>query len=254
MRKSEVSVVALVAAVVLGAVAFMLGPLRFGWTPTLASGIILLVLLAYDRSPVRSFAQSLAYGAACGFLLVTAAIFPLYQFVPQMTVSPTEVITPGPWLPAIWLAGAVIFLGIDRVRQGSKPVVLDMSPPRIETAPSMLVATPISEQPVEPIPVPPPAPEPLQPAPPPLRGIEVKPQPAPKGTPATVYLNLVGTGIACLRAVKAEYLGRDFYRIVEPVPSGESWEFQTGQIVRCRKRMLSSGKAMVAYEEAPRAS
>jgi hypothetical protein len=57
-----------------------------------------------------------------------------------------------------------------------------------------------------------------------------------------------------LRAVKAEHLGRDFYRITEPTPPDEKWEFSTGQIVRCQKKTLSSGKAMVAVEEAPRAS
>ena len=48
-------------------------------------------------------------------------------------------------------------------------------------------------------------------------------------------------------------MGKDFYRIVEQVPEGEAWEFQPGQIVRCQKKNLSSGKALVAIEEAPRA-
>ena len=72
------------------------------------------------------------------------------------------------------------------------------------------------------------------------------------GNRAVIYMNLVNTGVACLRPVQAEHLGRDFYKVAEPVPEGEQWEFQPGQVVRCRKKSLSSGKAMVAFEEAPR--
>ena len=64
---------------------------------------------------------------------------------------------------------------------------------------------------------------------------------------------LVGEGLNVLRAVRAEHIGRDFYRIAEAMPDGETWQFGPGQIVRCRKKNLSSGKAMVAVEEAPRA-
>ena len=73
------------------------------------------------------------------------------------------------------------------------------------------------------------------------------------GTPATIYVTLTGEGLNMLRSVEAEHLGRDYYRIVEATPEGETWQFQTGQVVRCKKRNLSSGKAMVAIEEAPRA-
>jgi len=68
-----------------------------------------------------------------------------------------------------------------------------------------------------------------------------------------VYVSLVGEGIPCLRSVRAEHLGRDFYRIAEPMPEGETWEYQPGQVVRAKKKNLSSGKALVAFEEAPRA-
>jgi hypothetical protein len=56
-----------------------------------------------------------------------------------------------------------------------------------------------------------------------------------------------------LRIVRAEHLGRDFYIIVEQMPAGETWEYVPGQVVRCRKKNLSSGKGLVAFEEAPRA-
>jgi hypothetical protein len=47
-------------------------------------------------------------------------------------------------------------------------------------------------------------------------------------------------------------MGRNFYRIIESMPEGETWEYGPGQIVRCEKKKLSTGKALVAVEEAPR--
>lgn len=88
-------------------------------------------------------------------------------------------------------------------------------------------------------------------APPPPQAVPI---PQGSGKPATIYLNLVGEGLAVLRSVQAEHLRKDYYLIVEPMPPGENWEFQPGQVVRCQKRNLSSGKALVAVEEAPRAS
>jgi hypothetical protein len=89
------------------------------------------------------------------------------------------------------------------------------------------------------------------PAPPPLPAVAT---PAiPSGKETTVYVTLVGEGLNVLRAVRAEHLGRDFYKIIEQMPEGETWQFGPGQVVRCKKKNLSSGKAMVATEEAPRA-
>ena len=75
----------------------------------------------------------------------------------------------------------------------------------------------------------------------------------PPGREALIYLNLVGEGLNVLRTVRAENLGRDYYRIADVMPEGEQWEFTPGQVVKCRKKALSNGKHMVAYEEAPRA-
>lgn len=274
MRNTQLSAAGLIAGVVLAAVTLMVGPVHAAWIPAIASAVVLLAIFVYDRAPARTFPQSLAYAAACGFLLLSFAIFPVYQFVPGMAAAASAVVTQ-PWLPAIWLAGSLVFLAIDRFRLGSKPVVLEMNAPRVQTPavqPPVIQPAPVAKP--APTPEPPvsvvaavaaaaapavPVPEPIQPVSLPpapvevLKPVEVKAMPV-KGTPATIYLNLVGTGIACLRAVKAEHLGRDFYKITEEIPRGEAWEFQTGQIVRCRKKTLSSGKAMVAYEEAPRAS
>ena len=67
-----------------------------------------------------------------------------------------------------------------------------------------------------------------------------------------IYVTLVGEGLNVLRAVRAEHLGRDYYKITEAMPDGETWQFGPGQVVRAKKKNLSSGKAMVATEEAPR--
>lgn len=279
MQKWKLSGSGLVAAVVVGAIGFMLGPLRFGWTPTIVSAIVLTVLFVYDRTARRTLSESVAYAAVCGFLVVTALMYPLYVFVPEMTASPGDAFSSKPWLPVAWVVATIAVLAVDRMRANTRPVTVSLvsqpAPIAFSAAPVVTetVAAPPRPAPVTPeperlAPVEAPAPEPIISAPPiaapvvppqPARSVAapavaVKPVPAPKGRPATIYLNLVGSGIACLRAVKAEYLGQDFYRIVEAIPAGEQWEFQTGQIVRCRKRTLSSGKAMVAVEEAPRAS
>ena len=74
------------------------------------------------------------------------------------------------------------------------------------------------------------------------------------GKEAMIYVTLLGEGLNLLRSVRAEPLGRDYYRIIEQMPEGETWQFQPGQVVRCKKKTLSSGKAMVAMEEAPRST
>jgi hypothetical protein len=93
-------------------------------------------------------------------------------------------------------------------------------------------------------------PSPVLPAmPPPVPDVTA----IPPGREALIYLNLVGEGLNVLRTVRAENLGRDYYRIADIMPENERWEFTPGQVVKCRKKALSNGKHMVAYEEAPRA-
>jgi hypothetical protein len=265
MRNWEVGAAGLIAAVVLVAVAFMVGPQHAAWIPTIAAGVVLLVIFAYDRVPQRTFAQSLAYAATGGFLLLAFAIYPVSLLLSGSAAAPVDAIAAKPWLPTIWLAGSLIFLAIDRFRLGSKPVVLQMETPAtpvVNAAASVVIPPMAAPQQVFPTPVPVVSAEATVVSAEAIPAAVAIPQPpvqappvqtVPRGTPATVYLNLVGTGIACLRSVKAEHLGKDFYRITEEVPQGEAWEFPTGAVVRCRKKTLSSGKAMVAYEEAPRA-
>lgn len=91
----------------------------------------------------------------------------------------------------------------------------------------------------------------------PLPAESPRPSPMPiiprTGKETMIYISLMGEGLNVLRSVKAEHLGRDFYKIIDEVPEGETWQYQPGQVVRCKKQNLSSGKALVAVEEAPRA-
>ena len=77
--------------------------------------------------------------------------------------------------------------------------------------------------------------------------------PALTGKEVSIYVTMLGEGMNVLRSVRAEHLGRDFYIITEQMPADESWQFVPGQVVRCKKKNLSNGKGLVAYEEAPRA-
>jgi hypothetical protein len=67
-----------------------------------------------------------------------------------------------------------------------------------------------------------------------------------------IYVSLLGEGLNVMRTVRAEHLGRDYYQIIDTMPPEETWQFQPGQVVRCKKQNLSTGKALVAVEEAPR--
>ena len=77
--------------------------------------------------------------------------------------------------------------------------------------------------------------------------------PAHSGKEVNIYVTMLGEGMNVLRSVRAEHLGRDFYMIIDEMPADETWEFTPGQVVRCKKKNLSNGKGLVAYEEAPRA-
>lgn len=129
------------------------------------------------------------------------------------------------------------------------PIPPDTSVPEVTPkpiSPDLAASAPIPPQPV--------APEPARPEPGPTLVSHPPVTPAiPPGKEAMIYVNLVGEGMNVLRSVRAEHLSKDFYRIVETVPEGETWEFQPDQVVRCKKKNLSGGKALVAIEEAPKA-
>jgi hypothetical protein len=64
-----------------------------------------------------------------------------------------------------------------------------------------------------------------------------------------IYVDMMSGGFACLRSVMAENLGREVFRIVEEMPENEAWKYGPGSVVRVKKQKLSTGKALVAYEE-----
>ncbi len=65
----------------------------------------------------------------------------------------------------------------------------------------------------------------------------------------TVYVCLLDEGTDVWRPVAAEHIRDDIYRLVgEPPDHTETWQFQTGQSVRCKQRLLSGGTCLVAYE------
>jgi hypothetical protein len=146
-------------------------------------------------------------------------------------------------------------------------------PPPAPAAPPSSFSRPTFSQPIAPeppplftshvAPAPEPVPRPIPPPPPPpaaaapVAAPEPPPfaiAPIPPGREATIYVTLIEEGLNVLRAVRAENLGHDFYRIAEEMPPGETWQYGPNQVVRCKKKNLSSGKAMVAIEEAPRAN
>jgi len=241
---------------------------------------ILVTLFAYDRRGARTGWQSLAFAFVCGLALQLAILYPLVLLLSGFALTNQ--------LPAlVWLAGTAIFWFVDRARMDARHAASFNAypqPPVPQAVPS-IYSTASYSAPPPPAPVQPtftrapePQPEPFAqaaaPAAPylaphaepdlepvtteiaaPVTPAPVVPPPVPtgQGKEVSIFINLLGEGMNVLRAVRAEHLGRDYYIIIEPMPPGETWEYLPGQVVRCRKKNLSSGKGLVAYEEAPRA-
>jgi hypothetical protein len=271
MTNSRVDAVALFVVMIAAGLALML------LTPTLAgiAGLVLLLtIFAYDREGYRSSFQSLAFSSVCGFCLLAAltGLRPFSElFGPAAQAGVERVLFQ--WTPLTWACATIIFWAIDQARMKNREtarteyggetvtgargrlsivgdaasirhpeVVLEERPaPTPQPRPVPVVQNevgPVAVQESAPVPVP----EPIRQSAVPLRPLKE----------AMVYVGLVGEGLNLMRSVRAEYLGRNYYKIVEPMPEGERWEYGPGQVVRCEKKKLSSGKALVAVEEAPR--
>jgi hypothetical protein len=64
---------------------------------------------------------------------------------------------------------------------------------------------------------------------------------------ATIYVALEDEGVDVWRPVEAADEGGGIYRISQtPMSDGEKWEFPPGARVRCERRELSDGPALVA--------
>ena len=67
-----------------------------------------------------------------------------------------------------------------------------------------------------------------------------------------IYVALLDEATDVWRPVDAEHLGDDLYRIesANADPEDEHWEFQQGEVVRCRPTVLSDGaQSLVAFEK-----
>jgi hypothetical protein len=272
MSKNEVDSTVLLLAVIAGAAALLLIPAGHSWLCGAAGLIVLITLFAYDVEGSRTVVQSFAFSAVCGFSLATTLV-PVAPTLFSLT-GPTDPQLGSKWLPIIWVASTVLFIVIDRARMSGRVPTdgagLSQRPSLRVTQAAPQPAIPLPVQPVAP--PPPPAPRPQAPQPPEPVLVREEPQappppapapppaaqpagpvPIPRGKEANIYVNLTGEGLNLLRSVRAEHLGRDYYRILDTMPSDENWEYPPGAVVRCKKKNLSSGKALVAYEEAPRA-
>ncbi|HSU33115.1 MAG TPA: hypothetical protein VLJ11_17955 [Bryobacteraceae bacterium] len=262
MSNNQLSPAALLSVVLAGGLALhvTLGP--FGWLQTLVGLTLFAILFAYDESQ-RTATQSIAFGAVCGFCLMLVSCGFLSRWAAQP--GTVQVAVPGGWLSVVWVGGALLFFFVDLVRGGNRtPVPIGRAVP---DSASQFGRAPIVAAPPPFVPTasarPEPTPEPVtvpnspetatgQPVPvssqPPVPAANTPP---PKQT--LIYVNLLGEGLNMMRAVLSHDLGRGYYLIVEQMPEEEQWEFQTGQVVRCEKKKLASGKHLVAVAEAPRA-
>ena len=68
-----------------------------------------------------------------------------------------------------------------------------------------------------------------------------------------IHVELLDEGVRCWRPVEAEKLSEDTYRITEKAPEDEVWEFNAGDVVRCRAEVMAGdhgthGPVLVASE------
>ena len=64
-----------------------------------------------------------------------------------------------------------------------------------------------------------------------------------------VSVALLEEGTDVWRTVVAERVGPALFRLIGPVPEGESWEFLPGEVVRCEERVFAGGlRGLVAVE------
>jgi hypothetical protein len=277
MQRSQFELVALVAAVAASALALML-PEPYTWVTSISGFAVALILFSYDADGYRPMFQSLAFSGTCGLGVMVASVVYYRWLMGKGEVHMAGGRIETVWLPLTWLGATLAIWAIDRIRMMGRggrtrdtgPVQRSFirqyeepSPAPVASAEPVTVASPVPERP--PVIAVPPAPSPLRPAgPPPVAAPAPIAAPPPVAAPARVaaaappkkteiYVALVGEGLNLMRTVRAEQVGRDFYKIVEPMPEGESWEFGPGQVVRVKKRNLSTGKGLVAVEEAPRA-
>jgi len=65
----------------------------------------------------------------------------------------------------------------------------------------------------------------------------------------TIYVFLPNEGTDVWAPVDADHIHTDVYRITNGRGEDEM-QFATGDLVKCRRQLLSSGESLVAYEKA----
>jgi hypothetical protein len=67
---------------------------------------------------------------------------------------------------------------------------------------------------------------------------------------ATIYIYLQNEGTDVWRPVSAERVSSEIFRVTGTPPDDtETWQFSTGDTVRCREQIFASGERhLVAYE------
>ena len=64
----------------------------------------------------------------------------------------------------------------------------------------------------------------------------------------TIYVALLQEGVDSWRPVLAEPIDTEMYLIKDEIPEEEVWEFQPGDVVRCRAKTFSDGSSgLVPY-------
>jgi hypothetical protein len=271
METSRVNLSALALALIAGLIV-----LHDSQTPLLGSlaGLtLLIVLFAFSQEGARTGFQSFAFALVGGLALLCTCSFGLKALVGPLLFSGQDILP-----PLVWVAGTTLFWFVDRSR--AEPAQMRSQAVSLNTysqpvAPAAETRPAYETRPFTPAPVvvsaPPPPPPPMEvaspepvyavasPAPPPPAAPPTAPTaaapvpPVLTGKEVSIYVNMMGEGMNLLRPVRAEHLGRDFYIIVDEMPADENWEYVPGQVVRCKKKNLSNGKGLVAFEEAPRA-
>ena len=64
----------------------------------------------------------------------------------------------------------------------------------------------------------------------------------------TVYVQLLDEGFCVWRPVQAVHSGGDRYRLGPKDDDDEVWEFQPGDLVRCRLIEFENGTCLAAFE------
>ena len=262
MENSRANLASLAVALVAGLLVLHLSESQ-GLLASLAGIALLIALFAFGQDSSHTVAQSWAFAMTCGLAALGILSFPLKEVFGTSNKVMGQDIIP----PVIWLLASALFWFMDRSATSSSAVAQPMSLSGGYSQPQAMAAAaaepspqysfmpaPVTfaPEPIAPIPTPSPAPAP-PPAPVTASTIAAPVPPVLTGKQVNIYVNMVGEGMNVLRSVRAEHLGRDFYIIVDEMPADENWEFMPGQVVRCKKKNLSNGKGMVAYEEAPRA-